>query len=446
MAVDGDEENEVTRCACGINESYGIMVMCEKCFVWQHCECMNVNDKRLPKHYYCEECKPKGHSYFQRGLPQRTTTRAPQIDANSPNRLGRNTMNSRETAQAFAEDSEPAFPESPESIDDASRSSQEFNGAGATLGRGMRRSSGSNKNDVALERKNIAGSRITEPEPQRPEVDAKPPKRKRAAVSSPQAKAGGIPAEGGRASKRRAGRNHEPLDSTAALAAATNFHEPTSSTREDIKDLSFPSPQAPSKSRKRKAAGGGTRKTSNTSSRSATAAAATISPSSTTGIPDTVVVLVPNAASPSPSHNYNHNDTAVKTRVPNAKSSFGEMNKRVKQMSDYITHLQVAMANYPSFLATTAAAADAGVGIGSAESNGEAANAYSVSPISVSTQSPAGSEPPQSSSSSFYNATTTAATAATPVLSARPQMFEMMDHLNLRLIRFQERYGSFSKR
>ncbi|KAJ3184658.1 hypothetical protein HDU87_004061 [Geranomyces variabilis] len=394
MAVDADEEEEVTRCACGIN------------------------------------------------------------DAKSTNGGGRNTMNSRETAQAFAEDLKPAHIEILESaIDDERRSSQESNGTTA-MGREMRRASG----DPAFGRKNSADSHS-------PEADTKPAKRKRAAAS-PQAKVNPVP-EVGRSSKRRAGRNHEPLDTTTTTttttaAATTDANESKSPIREDIKHINLPSLQAPSKTRKRRATGSGTRKSSNTSSRTAAAAANTtttaISPSSTTGIPDTVHVLVPNAAaaaaSPSSSsnHNHNHNDTAVKTRVPNAKSSFGEMNKRVKQMSDYITHLQVAMANYPSFLATAAAGAAAGAGVGSAaaaalsaDSNGGGggggANAHSVSPVSASTQSPAGSEPPQSSSSSFYNAATSPAAA-----SVRPQMFEMMDHLNLRLIRFQERYGSFSKR
>ncbi|KAJ3319412.1 hypothetical protein HDV06_006365 [Boothiomyces sp. JEL0866] len=58
-----DSDDEVTRCVCGTSESIGTMIQCETCSVWQHCECVNLG-KKLPKNYYCEECKPEGHPYY----------------------------------------------------------------------------------------------------------------------------------------------------------------------------------------------------------------------------------------------------------------------------------------------------------------------------------------------------------------------------------------------
>lgn len=37
------------------------MVCCDQCEVWQHCECMGLEEHEIPDQYYCELCKPSDH-------------------------------------------------------------------------------------------------------------------------------------------------------------------------------------------------------------------------------------------------------------------------------------------------------------------------------------------------------------------------------------------------
>lgn len=64
-AVVSDEESvedeSVTRCVCGESHSVGLMVCCDQCEVWQHCDCMGLEEQDIPEHYYCELCKPSDH-------------------------------------------------------------------------------------------------------------------------------------------------------------------------------------------------------------------------------------------------------------------------------------------------------------------------------------------------------------------------------------------------
>lgn len=79
----------VTRCVCGesrkceldmtrVKKSYivtwgggididnmGLMVQCDQCEVWQHCECVGLEEQDIPDQYYCEECKPENHSVIR---------------------------------------------------------------------------------------------------------------------------------------------------------------------------------------------------------------------------------------------------------------------------------------------------------------------------------------------------------------------------------------------
>ncbi|GIY56310.1 histone-lysine N-methyltransferase ASH1L [Caerostris extrusa] len=49
-----DEDDEVIRCICNIYKDEGLMIQCEKCFVWQHCDCVGVDGK--VEKYLCEQC------------------------------------------------------------------------------------------------------------------------------------------------------------------------------------------------------------------------------------------------------------------------------------------------------------------------------------------------------------------------------------------------------
>ncbi|KAF8464359.1 transcription factor S-II, central domain-containing protein [Kalaharituber pfeilii] len=69
---DEDDPNAQIRCPCGANKEVKgdtrMMVQCEGCKVWQHCECLELDEDELDqdkdKLYYCEICKPELHAEF----------------------------------------------------------------------------------------------------------------------------------------------------------------------------------------------------------------------------------------------------------------------------------------------------------------------------------------------------------------------------------------------
>lgn len=52
-------DDSVTRCICGFLHDDGFMVQCDKCLVWQHCDCMELTSSNMPDQYYCEECSER---------------------------------------------------------------------------------------------------------------------------------------------------------------------------------------------------------------------------------------------------------------------------------------------------------------------------------------------------------------------------------------------------
>ncbi|KAI8883773.1 hypothetical protein K501DRAFT_285196 [Backusella circina FSU 941] len=63
--IESDEESiqdeSVTRCICGEQHSIGLMVQCDQCEVWQHCECMRLEEENIPEQYFCEQCRLTDH-------------------------------------------------------------------------------------------------------------------------------------------------------------------------------------------------------------------------------------------------------------------------------------------------------------------------------------------------------------------------------------------------
>lgn len=51
------DEEDVIRCICGLYRDEGLMIQCERCLVWQHCDCVKA-DSSL-EHYLCEICQPR---------------------------------------------------------------------------------------------------------------------------------------------------------------------------------------------------------------------------------------------------------------------------------------------------------------------------------------------------------------------------------------------------
>lgn len=54
------EGEEVIRCICGVLREEGDMLMCDKCEVWQHCDCVQVQPD--VESYLCDRCSKKKFS------------------------------------------------------------------------------------------------------------------------------------------------------------------------------------------------------------------------------------------------------------------------------------------------------------------------------------------------------------------------------------------------
>ncbi|XP_063227659.1 treacle protein-like isoform X2 [Bacillus rossius redtenbacheri] len=56
---EGDDDDSVTRCICDFQHDDGYMICCDKCFVWQHVDCMQIDRANIPELYSCERCQPR---------------------------------------------------------------------------------------------------------------------------------------------------------------------------------------------------------------------------------------------------------------------------------------------------------------------------------------------------------------------------------------------------
>ncbi|KAF5285438.1 hypothetical protein FQA39_LY16692 [Lamprigera yunnana] len=56
-----NEEEDVIRCICGMFKDEGLMIQCERCLVWQHCECVQADVNA--ESYHCEVCIPRDVDY-----------------------------------------------------------------------------------------------------------------------------------------------------------------------------------------------------------------------------------------------------------------------------------------------------------------------------------------------------------------------------------------------
>ncbi|XP_054732876.1 platelet binding protein GspB [Anastrepha obliqua] len=53
------EDDSVTRCICDLTHDDGYMICCDKCFAWQHVDCMGIDRQNIPDEYQCEVCQPR---------------------------------------------------------------------------------------------------------------------------------------------------------------------------------------------------------------------------------------------------------------------------------------------------------------------------------------------------------------------------------------------------
>lgn len=62
---------DVTRCICELDHDDGFMICCDRCLVWQHCVCMQVNRRHIPEKFFCERCQPRSTDVARAKLKQR---------------------------------------------------------------------------------------------------------------------------------------------------------------------------------------------------------------------------------------------------------------------------------------------------------------------------------------------------------------------------------------
>merc|ERR1711981_1386212 len=51
-----DEDEERIECLCGQYKDEGLMIQCEKCHVWQHCDCVGQTGEDESESYLCPKC------------------------------------------------------------------------------------------------------------------------------------------------------------------------------------------------------------------------------------------------------------------------------------------------------------------------------------------------------------------------------------------------------
>ncbi len=55
-----EAEDDVIRCPCGLYNDEGMMVQCDKCLVWQHCDCVGKEGGVTEnENYVCEQCEER---------------------------------------------------------------------------------------------------------------------------------------------------------------------------------------------------------------------------------------------------------------------------------------------------------------------------------------------------------------------------------------------------
>lgn len=53
----------IIRCICNFSDDDGFTIQCEKCLVWQHAFCVNVQKHAIPDEYLCDKCDAKPRNF-----------------------------------------------------------------------------------------------------------------------------------------------------------------------------------------------------------------------------------------------------------------------------------------------------------------------------------------------------------------------------------------------
>ncbi|KAI8888025.1 hypothetical protein K501DRAFT_282968 [Backusella circina FSU 941] len=197
------QDESVTRCTCGESHSVGLMVQCDQCEVWQHCECMGLMEEQdIPDQYYCEQCRPSDHIELKVGFEKTRRYYKPALPSDFEKKLAlpkrRTTFNSREASDSWEEilalqtaieqsKTESASPETPtlqhfkEPENEQDFDDMESDPSSRPQKRPVKKQK-LNKKTIILEKK----SKVTAVTPRKPNTVARQKKVARSRTSTPQ--------------------------------------------------------------------------------------------------------------------------------------------------------------------------------------------------------------------------------------------------------------------
>ncbi|KAG2173293.1 hypothetical protein INT43_004667 [Umbelopsis isabellina] len=310
----------ITRCICGEIHNEGLMVQCDKCEVWQHCSCIGLLEQDIPEQYYCEECRPENHSWIK--LNNGRNKRQYHADGSADKKhqpKKRMTNNSREADVPLA---------------DILLSRAFVNGG--------EESSHPASTDEILKDEQKEAEMILPPIVEGIEEAVK--RRSRRSVEEAQQAAATAAAATAAAAAKRS-RSHSTEDEKPAVVD------------NDIADHAQDESDHEVKAKRPRRAGPGSTKASTSSSTEAKKPAVTKKPptrkpavkrsrnarsrTSTPQLSDSESV----PPAPQPEKTVEEPSTPARVRYPSAKMSLWEMNRRAKQILEYISSVQVDMAN-----------------------------------------------------------------------------------------------------
>lgn len=359
---EGGGDEGVTRCVCGsTDENVGLMIQCETCKCWQHCACMGMHtEDDCPDVYYCEQCKPENHIELLRSLGFLPSPKSAKRNRGrgSAKETARELKEAKDAIRALALDNAARLREEAERASPASRRraspSRRLPSSGD--GRTPKRRSTMNSREI--------GENGWEPIPPELLVDG--------AESG-----GGDDSESPEDSVRKRKRSpHEPSvsdeaasESAAELAKRRKTQEPR---RDERRKGDTPQPEARKEKKDEKSKHPNqytyrkeppprrdARRGRETGSRAGTPQPDAPPKGGTSALPEHLQHLAyllppfigeeetppvpdaPRAGLPEPLALTTPIDAATKIRYPQKRMTLGEMRKRVRTISEYVTRVQI---------------------------------------------------------------------------------------------------------
>ncbi|ORZ00619.1 hypothetical protein BCR43DRAFT_511598 [Syncephalastrum racemosum] len=346
-----DEEStdsgSVTRCVCQESHNVGLMVQCDQCEVWQHCECMGLGEQDIPEHYYCEQCKPENHA------PKKVTRRAYNsssttiLDGDKRVTKKRMTFNSREASMSLEDvlaarsalefpldriksESPPDSPKEETTVESDRKEEEKATHTQENRGRSSSGGGGGNNN------RNNNSERDT---------PAKDDKGSDSEMTDLKDEQGLVTqtmhaASPGTPSSLPASAERSTTAATTPAASAKPKRPTTARSRSDESSRATKEPKRPKPTSRRSTA---------SARRAATAAKSrsrTSTPQPTGQTSDETPTETDISTSLFDKLSQCARDTSppAKVRYPSARMTISEMNKRAKQILEYISSIQVEMA------------------------------------------------------------------------------------------------------